>query len=261
MAPSFPSTGRLSSPNIPVDSLAILLSHRAITQTGSTIHPRPRVPHVNFLPEQYSISDRPTDAQELDVSPGRNTRIPSSALPPLLRPLHTRSHTRPGPLSLLESPGIGFVNLRDGSGHAHLQEAARWKDLRLIELAASKARTRFRVVNHNTTLVDPHGAVRPEDIPQQVHQRREGVQYGIPGGLDLENGVLSCYLHQGDETIFSRGSISMKSASSDRLRFKVKAASVPGKRGAEKEILTRSSNFERTPKTGSHGTFSEPNCK
>ncbi|KAF8073303.1 hypothetical protein FPV67DRAFT_1666087 [Lyophyllum atratum] len=153
------------------------------------------------------------------------TRIPSSAAPTapptLLRPLPTLRYTRPGPPIPLRVPRIGFVNpsyLDNGSGHA-LHEAARRKDLQLIELAASTARTRFRVMSHNTTFVDP-------TVPQAYRNKYTNVAHWYNTVYPVG------YRNQEDETIASRGSVSL-----DRLCFEVNTAPVPAHHSAAPEVV------------------------
>ncbi|KAF8059230.1 hypothetical protein FPV67DRAFT_1675222 [Lyophyllum atratum] len=160
-APSFPSTRWLLSPNITLDTVIILLSNRAISR--NRIHPRPR-DHTPQLTRPRGYPQSTIGAGHRATSPRPSKiRIPSSAPLPLLRPLPTGSHTRPGPPIPPRVPGIGFVDLfylDEGFRHALLHKAAGRKDLRLIELAGS-AGTNERVkaslrqlVNHGTTLVD-----------------------------------------------------------------------------------------------------------
>lgn len=166
------------------DTVALLLSHRAISPNG--VHPPGsgttalhlaaslgRVDIVNLLLEEEGINDTLRDAQGrtcrdvakgkevikaiegtkvvvrramIEIMTNRGFMLDSHAFlnasyRSLLRSYvlsPPNSSPSPALISLLESSRIRFVDLSyldDGSGHALLHEAARRKDLRLIELA------------------------------------------------------------------------------------------------------------------------------
>ncbi|KAF8056496.1 Oxysterol-binding protein-domain-containing protein [Lyophyllum atratum] len=266
-----------------VDTVALLLSHRAISPNG--IHPPGsgttplhlaaslgRVDIVNLLLEQDSINDTLRDAQGRtcrDVARGREVikaiedshSFLNASYRSLLRSYVLSPPTAPPApslLSLLSSPRIRHVDLSyldDGSGHAILHEAARRKDLRLIELVARAGADVFvrdrrgkmagegregrdervrvflrQFANHDTTLIDPpENAAEPPVLKGYLNKYTNVAKGYNTRWFVLKNGIFSYYRHQEDETVASRGSISMKTAilkpaSSDRLRFEVHAA-------------------------------------
>jgi oxysterol-binding protein 1 len=196
----------------------------------------------------------------------------------------------PALLSLLESPRIRFVNvsyLDDSTGTSLLHEAAKRKDLRLIELAVragvdvfvrdrrgrmaydgvakdDRVRVFLRqcqslsvsstslsilirtiVANQDTTLIDV-SQTAPTILKGYLNKYTNVARGYSTRWFVLKGGVLSCsyttslfiiaaltltfclvdYRHQEDETVASRGSISMKTAilktsPAEKLRFEV----------------------------------------
>ncbi|KAF5380142.1 hypothetical protein D9615_006306 [Tricholomella constricta] len=274
-----------------VDTVSLLLSHRAISPNG--LHPPGsattplhlaaslgRVDIVNLLLEQDSINDALRDAQgrmPSEVARGRDVlkaihdshAFLNASYRSLLRSYILSPPTEPPAtalLALLASPRTRFVDLSyldDGSGRALLHEAARRKDLRLIELAvragadvfvrdrrgkmageggAGKDKDeRVRVflrqfANHDTTLIEPDNAAalaEPPVLKGYLNKYTNVARGYSTRWFVLKNGILSYYRRQEEETIASRGSIRMQSArlkasTTDRLRFEVHAAHMGG---------------------------------
>ncbi|TFK62382.1 hypothetical protein BDN72DRAFT_827523 [Pluteus cervinus] len=276
-----------------VETIALLLSHRAISPNG--VHPPGsgttalhlaaslgRVDVVNLLLEQESIDDTKRDIQGReckDVARGKEVvraiEDSRSFLNASYRSLF-RSYTlsppneQPSPLliQLLQSPRVQFVNLsylEDGSGLALLHEAAKRKDLRLIELAVRagadvfvrnrKGKTayegsgkddRVRVflrqyANHDTTLIQSQTPLsEPPSLRGYLNKYTNVAKGYNTRWFVLNQGVLSYYRHQEDETIASRGSISMRtcvlktSTSSDQMRFEVHSTPSRGHQSIQK---------------------------
>ncbi|KAG6815728.1 hypothetical protein H0H93_009123, partial [Arthromyces matolae] len=251
-------------------TVALLLSHRAISPNGA--HPRGsgttplhlaaslgRADIVQMLLEQDGINDAIRDAQGKsvkDVAKGRDVikviqdshTFLNASYRSLLHSYILSPPTSPPPSSLIEllnSPRIRFVDLTyldDTSGTALLHEAARRRDLRLIELAvragadvfvrdrrgrlpgeglgtAKDERVRVflkQFANHDSTLLGEPEHV-PKDAEPPTMKGYLNKYTNVAKGYNtrwfvLKNGVLSYYRHQSDESIASRGSISLKSA-------------------------------------------------
>ncbi|KAG6812617.1 hypothetical protein H0H92_001836 [Tricholoma furcatifolium] len=160
--------------------------------------------------------------------------------------LHAYIHSPPAAsppsalLNLLASPRTRFIDLSyldDSSGLALLHEAARRRDLRLIELTVRagadifvrdrKGRLpgegigapkddRVRVflrqfANHDSTLLadqDPE----PPTMKGYLNKYTNVAKGYNTRWFVLKNGVLSYYRHQSDESIASRGSLTLKTA-------------------------------------------------
>ncbi|KAF8629796.1 hypothetical protein AX17_005575 [Amanita inopinata Kibby_2008] len=269
------------------DTVALLLSHRAISPNG--VHPPGsgttplhlaaslgRVDIVNLLFEQDSIDDTLRDGQGRtckDVARSKdviraiddsrsflNASYRSLLHSYILSPPNSQPPS--ALVSLLESRRISFVDLSyldDDSGTSLLHEAARRKNLRLIELAVRsgadvfvrnrKGKTAYegagkddqvrvflrQYANHDNTLINSSTS----DLPtlRGYLNKYTNVAKGYnTRWFVLKGGVVSYYRHQEDEAVASRGSISMKNAmlkaSHDRLRFEVHSipmrASAPG---------------------------------
>ncbi|KAK0461135.1 Oxysterol-binding protein-domain-containing protein [Desarmillaria tabescens] len=261
-----------------VATVALLLSHRAISPNG--VHPPGsgttalhlasslgRVDIVNLLLEQEGINDSLTDANGktcIDVAKGRDvirviedsraflnasyrSLLHSYIMSPLSTPLSSAL------LRLLESPRVRFVNLSyldDDSGVSLLHEAARRKDLRLIELAVRSGADVFvrnrrgkmayegtgkddrvrvflrQFANHDSSLIQAPSSAQSPVLKGYLNKYTNVAKGYNTRWFILENGVLSYYRHQEDESVASRGSISMKTAilkisTTDRLRFEV----------------------------------------
>lgn len=157
-------------------------------------------------------------------------------------------------ISILESPRARLLNLaqqEQTSGSTLLHEAARRKDLRLVELAIRAGTDVFcrdrkgrsindvagkddrvkvflrQYTNRNTALIEPQPAGEPGVLKGYLNKYTNVAKgYGTRWFV-LKDGVLSYYRNQADEGIASRGSISMKSAivktsnAADKLRFEV----------------------------------------
>ncbi|KIY47681.1 hypothetical protein FISHEDRAFT_44834 [Fistulina hepatica ATCC 64428] len=157
-------------------------------------------------------------------------------------------------LDLLASPRVKFVDLSyldDSTGRALLHEAAQRRDLRLIELAVRAGADVFvrdkrgkvayeggagkddkvhvflrQFANSDTSLLTSSNALAEPPSPLRGYLNKYA---NMARGYNtrwfvLEDGVLSYYRHQDDETIASRGTISMKTAvlvTVDKLRFEV----------------------------------------
>ncbi|KAG7449557.1 uncharacterized protein BT62DRAFT_985148 [Guyanagaster necrorhizus] len=261
-----------------VATVALLLSHRAISPNG--VHPPGsgttalhlasslgRVDIVNLLLEQEGIDDSLPDVNGktcTDVAKGRevirviedsrsflNASYRSLLHSYIMSPLSTPPSSVL--LKLLESPRVRFVNLSyldDDSGVSLLHEAARRKDLRLIELAVRSGADVFvrnrrgkmayegtgkddrvrvflrQFANHDSSLIQTPSSTEPPVLKGYLNKYTNVAKGYNTRWFILQNGVLSYYRHQEDENVASRGSISMKTAilrisTIDRLRFEV----------------------------------------
>ncbi|KAH6904642.1 hypothetical protein BKA70DRAFT_1153845 [Coprinopsis sp. MPI-PUGE-AT-0042] len=262
----------------------MLLAHRAISPNG--VHPPGsrttplhlaaalgRVDVVNLLLEQDGIDDSLKDsngktckevARSKDIV--RAIDDSRSFLNASYRSLlHSYILSAPndqppaGLIQLLESPRVKFVDLSyldNDSGFSLLHEAAKRKDLRLIELAVRAGADIFlrdrrgkmaheaagkddrvkvflrQFANHDKTLIQ--STAPPTEAPslKGYLNKYTNVAKGYnTRWFVLKNGILSYYRHQDDETIASRGSISMKNAHlkvSERTRFEVSTSAARG---------------------------------
>ncbi|KAJ3508300.1 hypothetical protein NLJ89_g5839 [Agrocybe chaxingu] len=258
-------------------TVALLLSHRAISPNG--VHPPGsgttplhlaaslgRLDIVNLLLEQENIDDSLRDANGKtcrDVARSKDViraiddsrSFLNASYRSLLRS-YILSPYADSPsqalVQLLESPRVKFVDLSyldDDSGTSLLHEAARRKDLRLIEIAVRAGADVFvrnrigkmaydgsgkddrvrvflrQIANQDKTLI-PNTAPLAEPPPLKGYLNKyTNVAKGYSTRwFVLKNGVLSYYRHQDDETIASRGSISMKTAVlrvAEKTRFEV----------------------------------------
>lgn len=260
-----------------VQTVSLLLSHRAISPNG--VHPSGsgttplhlaaslgRVDVVNLLLEQENIDDSLKDAQGRtcrEVARGKEvvraiddsrsflnasyrSLLRSYILSPLSEP------PSPSLLQLLDSPRISFVDLSyldNDTSTSLLHEAARRKDLRLIELAVRAGADVFirnrkgkmahetagkddrvrvflrRFANHDKTLLpNPTPPSEPPALKGYLNKYTNVAKGYNTRWFVLKDGVLSYYRHQEDESIASRGSISMKTAilkPSERNKFEV----------------------------------------
>ncbi|EDQ99212.1 uncharacterized protein LACBIDRAFT_335212 [Laccaria bicolor S238N-H82] len=237
-----------------VQTVSLLLSHRAISPNG--VHPSGsgttplhlaaslgRVDVVNLLLEQENIDDSLKDAQGRtcrEVARGKEV-VRAIDEPP-----------SPSLLQLLDSPRISFVDLSyldNDTSTSLLHEAARRKDLRLIELAVRAGADVFirnrkgkmahetagkddrvrvflrRFANHDKTLLpNPTPPSEPPALKGYLNKYTNVAKGYNTRWFVLKDGVLSYYRHQEDESIASRGSISMKTAilkPSERNKFEV----------------------------------------
>ncbi|RXW22360.1 hypothetical protein EST38_g3497 [Candolleomyces aberdarensis] len=247
------------------ETVALLLSHRAISPNG--VHPPGsgttplhlaaslgRADIVNLLLEQENIDDSLVDAHGKtcrDVARNKEiiriiddsrsflnanyrSLLHSYILSPLSEP------PSPALISLLESPRIKAVDLSyldNDSGTSLLHEAARRKDLRLIELAVRAGADVFvrnrrgktaqetagkddrvkvflrQFANHDKTLIPSTAPLTEPPALKGYLNKYTNVAKGYnTRWFVLKNGVLSYFRHQEDETVASRGSISMRNA-------------------------------------------------
>ncbi|THU98961.1 hypothetical protein K435DRAFT_720157 [Dendrothele bispora CBS 962.96] len=276
-----------------VDTVRLLLSHRAISPNGA--HPPGsgttalhlaaslgRADVVNLLLEQENIDDTVRDSQGRsckDVAKGRDVlRVIEDSRAFLNASYRSLLHSyimsppssspSPALVALLESPRVRFVNLSyldDDHGTSLLHEAAKRKDLRLIELAVRAGADVFvrdkkgkmaydgtgkddrvrvflrQFANHDTTLIQPSAPTEPPTTLKGYLNKYTNVAKGYnTRWFVLKNGILSYYRHQEDETVASRGSISMKTAilktaaQGDRLRFEVHSTPSRGHSSVQK---------------------------
>ncbi|THH16409.1 hypothetical protein EW146_g4224 [Bondarzewia mesenterica] len=275
-----------------VDTVSLLLSHRSISP--NSIHPPAsgttalhlaaslgRVDVVNLLLEQDGIDDTLRDrggktckdvARTHDVVHAINdsrSYLTASYRSQLRSYIHSPSTAGPPPelLRLLSSPRVRLLNLSyldDASGTTLLHEAARRKDLRLIELAVRggadifvrdrRGRPLHQVVgkddkirvflrqftNHDTTLIDDTPTTEPPVLKGYLNKYTNVARGYSTRWFVLKDGVLSYYRHQEDETVASRGSITMKSAilrvppSNEKVRFEVQSTPSRGHTSIQK---------------------------
>ncbi|KAF9043191.1 Oxysterol-binding protein-domain-containing protein [Panaeolus papilionaceus] len=269
-------------------TVQFLLSQRAISPNG--VHPPGsgttplhlaaslgRVDIVNLLLEQENIDDSLRDRNGKtckDIARGkeviRTIDDSRSFLNASYRSLfHSYIHsppTDPPPAALtalLESPRVKFVDLSyldNDTGNPILHEAAKRKDLRLIELLVRAGADIFvrnrrgkmaydgtgkddrvrvflrQIANHDKTLIPNPSPLNEPPVLRGYLNKYTNVAKGYnTRWFVLKNGVLSYYRHQDDETVASRGSISMKSAIlriMEKNRFEVHSSSHGG--GAQK---------------------------
>ncbi|RDB30164.1 Oxysterol-binding C2F12.05c [Hypsizygus marmoreus] len=283
-----------------VETVALLLSHRAISPNG--IHPPGsgttplhlaaslgRVDIVNLLLEQNSINDTLRDNQGRtckDVARGKevikaiddsHSFLNASYRSLLHSYIHSPPSEPPSPalLAMLDSPRIRFVNLSyldDDSGTSLLHEAAKRKDLRLIELAVRAGADVFvrnrrgkmagegapkddrvrvflrQFANRDTTLIETPTS-EPPTLKGYLNKYTNVAKGYNTRWFVLKNGILSYYRHQEDETVASRGSISMKTAllkpsATDRLRFEVHSTPSKGHHSVQKWYMRANHHVE-----------------
>ncbi|KAL4063740.1 Oxysterol-binding protein-domain-containing protein [Scleroderma citrinum] len=261
-----------------VDTVQLLLSHKAISPNG--VHPPGsgttalhlaaslgRVDILTLLLDQQDIDDTLRDSHGhtcKDVAKGREAiKVLQDSRSFLNASYRSLLHSyilsdidaQPSPAltSLLESPRARAVNLSyldDTSGTSLLHEAARRKDLRLIELVVRAGADVFvrdrrgkmaydglgkddrvrvflrQFINHDTSLID--APVSEPPLLKGYLNKYTNVARGYnTRWFVLKDGVLSYYQHQEDENIASRGAISLKNAilktgnGPDKTRFEV----------------------------------------
>ncbi|KAA1466569.1 hypothetical protein DENSPDRAFT_831423 [Dentipellis sp. KUC8613] len=262
-------------------TVALLLSNRSISPNA--IHPPGsgttalhlasslgRADVVSLLLEQEGIDDtlRDRDGKTCkDVARGRDVMrvihdsrsFLTASYRSLLRTYIHSSRSDPPPpslLALLSSPRIRLVDLSyldDATGTTLLHEAARRRDLRLVELAVRggadifvrdrRGRTVSDVVgkddkvrvflrqftNQDTTLIEDATNNEPPTLRGYLNKYTNVARGYSTRWFVLKDGVLSYYRHQEDEQVASRGSISMKTAilrpgnSGEKMRFEVQS--------------------------------------
>ncbi|KAI0933042.1 hypothetical protein AcW1_000018 [Taiwanofungus camphoratus] len=276
------------------DTVSLLLSHRSISPNAvypsdsgiTALHLAAslnRADVVNLLLEQEGINDTLKDSQGktcLEVAKGKDTiraiqdsrAFLTASYRSLLRTYILSPPTGPPPealLRLLSSPRIQFVDLSyldDSSGRTLLHEAARRKDLRLVELAVRagadvfardrRGKTasdsvgkddRVRVflrqfTNQDTTLLNTASSEPPE-LKGYLNKYANVAKGYNTRWFVLKSGVLSYFRHQEDETVACRGSITMKTAvlnvspGSSGLRFEIHSTPTRGHHGVQKWYL------------------------
>ncbi|KAH6904649.1 oxysterol-binding protein [Coprinopsis sp. MPI-PUGE-AT-0042] len=236
-------------------TISMLLAHRAISPNG--VHPPGsrttplhlaaalgRVDVVNLLLEQDGIDDSLKDsngktckevARSKDIV--RAIDDSRSFLNASYRSLlHSYILSAPndqppaGLIQLLESPRVKFVDLSyldNDSGFSLLHEAAKRKDLRLIELAVRAGADIF--LRDRRGKMAHEAAGKDDRVKVFLRHTPTWPKATILFSLDLM--FLPDYRHQDDETIASRGSISMKNAHlkvSERTRFEVSTSAARG---------------------------------
>ncbi|KAG6853426.1 hypothetical protein C0991_004539, partial [Blastosporella zonata] len=251
-------------------TVSLLLSHRAISPNG--VHPpgsgttplhlaasSGRLEIVQMLLEQEGIDDSLRDAQGKsvkDVASGKdivkaiqdshtflNASYQSLLHSYLLSPIS--SPPSPALIALLSTPRTRFIDLSyidSTAGCTLLHEAARRRDLRLIELAVRAGADVFvrdrsgrlpgegnkgkgedervkvflkQFANHDSTLLgetDKGKDTEPPALKGYLNKYTNVAKGYNTRWFVLKNGVLSYYRHQSDELIASRGSVSLKSA-------------------------------------------------
>ncbi|KAL0565505.1 hypothetical protein V5O48_016524, partial [Marasmius crinis-equi] len=276
-----------------VDTIRLLLSHRAISPngvypTGSGTTPLHlaaslgRVDVVNLLLEQDGINDALQDSKGRtckEVAKGKevvhaieNSRefLNASYRSILHSYIMSPPSSPPSPslLNLLQSPRVRFVDLSyldDDTGTSLLHEAAKRKDLRLIELAVRAGADVFvrdrrgkvayegtgkddstrvflrQFANHDTTLIQTRTITEPQTLKGYLNKYTNVAKGYNTRWFVLKDGILSYYRHQEDETIASRGSISMKTAilklpygRTDKLQFEVHSMPSKGHSSVQK---------------------------
>ncbi|KII83915.1 hypothetical protein PLICRDRAFT_702189 [Plicaturopsis crispa FD-325 SS-3] len=281
-----------------VDTVALLLSHRAISPNGIYADTTPlhlaaslgRVDVVNLLLEQERIDDTLKDSRGRtckEVAKGKDVLraiadsralLNASYQSHLRTYIHSPPTAPPNPafLALLDSPRVRFVNLSyldDATGSSLLHEAAKRKDLRLIELAVRAGADVFvrdrrgkmaydgvpkddrvrvflrQFANHDTTLIDAPIS-EPPALKGYLNKYVNVARGHQTRWFVLKGGVLSYYRHQEDETVASRGSISMKTAvlkvapGGEKLRFEVHSVPSRGHQSVQKWYMKANHHVE-----------------
>ncbi|KAI0641225.1 Oxysterol-binding protein-domain-containing protein [Trametes meyenii] len=285
------------------DTISLLLSHRSISPnavyppgTGTTaLHlaaSLSRMDVVNLLLDQEGIDDSLRDSHgktALEVARGKETihairdsrAFLTASYRSLLRTyiLSPPSASAPEALvKLLSSPRIRLVDLSyldDASGRTLLHEAARRKDLRLIELAVRAGADIFvrdrrgravydsagkddrvraflrQFTNQDNSLISEPSADPPE-LRGYLNKYTNVAKGYNTRWFVLHSGVLSYYRHQDDETVASRGSIAMKTAvltvpnNSSGVRFEVHSTPSRGHSSVQKWYLKANHPVEAT---------------
>ncbi|GJE89289.1 oxysterol-binding protein-domain-containing protein [Phanerochaete sordida] len=276
------------------DTVALLLGHRSISPNA--VHPPgsgttalhlaaslPRLDVVSLLLEQEDIDDTLRDAQGrtcLDVAKGKEvSRAIKDSRALLEASYHSVLHhyvmspssEKPPDalIAMLSCPRIRHVDLSyldESTGTTLLHEAAKRRDLRLVELAVRAGADVFardrrgrgvgehlpkddrvrvflrQFTNQDTTLLD-QSSTEPVELKGYLNKYTNVAKGYNTRWFVLKQGVLSYYRHQEDEQVASRGSISMKTAglkqtpSSSGLRFEVHSTPTRGHHGVQKWYL------------------------
>ncbi|KAI0716160.1 Oxysterol-binding protein-domain-containing protein [Cerioporus squamosus] len=277
------------------DTIALLLSHRSISPnavyppgSGTTaLHlaaSLSRTDVVNLLLEQDGIDDSLRDSQGrtvLDVARGKDTirairdsrALLTASYRSLLRSYIHSPYNEPPPdalVKLLDSPRIRLVDLSyldDASGRTLLHEAARRKDLRLVEKAIragadvfvrdrkgrpvyesapkdDKVRAFLRQCSHEPgQLTHPEPSSEPPELRGYLNKYTNVAKGYNTRWFVLHQGVLSYYRHQDDENLACRGSIALRTAvltvptGTSGLRFEVHSTPSRGHSSVQKWYL------------------------
>ncbi|KAI0344300.1 hypothetical protein BDW22DRAFT_1327437 [Trametopsis cervina] len=274
------------------DTVSLLLGHRSISP--NSVYPQgsgttalhlaaslPRVDVLTLLLEQDTIDDSIRDSQGrtcLEAARGKDAiRVIKESRALLTATYRSLLHTyitsppneRPPEalIQLLSSPRIRLVDLSylDGThGTTLLHEAARRKDLRLVELAVragadvftrdrrgrqagdgTSKDDRVRVflrqfTNQDKSLLEQPSPTESPEMRGYLNKYTNVAKGYSTRWFLLKDGVLSYFHHQEDEQVASRGSIAMKSAvlkstpGSGGLRFEVQSTPTRGNHGIQR---------------------------
>ncbi|TFK84172.1 hypothetical protein K466DRAFT_497061 [Polyporus arcularius HHB13444] len=276
------------------ETISLLLSHRSISPnaiyppgSGTTaLHlaaSLSRTDVVNLLLEQDGIDDSLRDSQGrtvLDVARGKDTirairdsrALLTASYRSLLRSYILSPHNDPPPealLKLLDSPRVRLVDLSyldDASGRTLLHEAARRKDLRLVEKAIragadvfvrdrkgrpvyesapkdDKVRAFLRQFTNQDNSLIQEPSSEPPELRGYLNKYTNVAKGYNTRWFVLHQGVLSYYRHQDDENLACRGSIAMRTAvlsvptGTSGLRFEVHSTPSRGHSSVQKWYL------------------------
>ncbi|KAI0820585.1 Oxysterol-binding protein-domain-containing protein [Trametes gibbosa] len=285
------------------DTISLLLSHRSISPNA--VHPPgsgttalhlaaslSRTDVVNLLLDQEGIDDSLRDANgktALEVARGKETvrairdsrAFLTASYRSLLRTYILSPPSASPPEALvkqLSSPRIRLVDLSyldDASGRTLLHEAARRKDLRLIELAVRAGADIFvrdrrgravydsagkddrvraflrQFTNQDNSLIS-EPSTDPPELRGYLNKYTNVAKGYNTRWFVLHNGVLSYYRHQDDETVASRGFIAMKNAvlivpnGTSGLRFEVHSTPSRGHSSVQKWYIKANHPVEAT---------------
>ncbi|KAG0702561.1 Oxysterol-binding protein-domain-containing protein [Suillus ampliporus] len=277
-----------------VDTVQLLLSHRAISPNG--VHPPGsgttplhlaaslgRADIIGMLLDQPGIDDTLRDnnakGKEVIQTLQDSRSFLNASYRSLLRS-YILSPVDASPnaalVALLESPrarGVDLSYLDDASGTSLLHEAARRKNLRLIELAVRAGASVFvrdrrgkmayegtgkddhvrvflrQFANHDTSLIEVPSSEPP--VLKGYLNKYTNVAKGYnTRWFVLKDGIFSYYRHQEDEGIASRGAIAMKTAilkvspGGDKTRFEVHSTPSRGHTTVQKWYMRANHHVE-----------------
>ncbi|KAG2123665.1 Oxysterol-binding protein-domain-containing protein [Suillus cothurnatus] len=284
-----------------VDTVQLLLSHRAISPNG--VHPPGsgttplhlaaslgRTDIVNVLLDQAGIDDtlrdnngktckdvaKLTEVIQIlqDSRSFLNASYRSLLRSYILSPMDASPNA--ALVTLLESPrarGVDLSYLDDASGTSLLHEAARRKNLRLVELAVRAGASVFvrdrrgkmayegsgkddhvrvflrQFANHDTSLIEVPSSEPP--VMKGYLNKYTNVAKGYnTRWFVLKDGVFTYYRHQEDEDIASRGAIAMKTAilkispGGDKTRFEIHSTPSRGHATGQKWYMRANHHVE-----------------
>ncbi|KAG2367637.1 Oxysterol-binding protein-domain-containing protein [Suillus spraguei] len=284
-----------------VDTVQLLLSHRAISPNG--VHPPGsgttplhlaaslgRADIVSVLLDQAGIDDTLRDnngktckdvaklKEVIQILQDSRSFLNASYRSLLRSYILSSMDASPNAalVALLESPrarGVDLSYLDDASGTSLLHEAARRKNLRLIELAVRAGANVFvrdrrgkmayegagkddhvrvflrQFANHDTSLIDIPSSEPP--VMKGYLNKYTNVAKGYnTRWFVLKDGLFSYYRHQEDEDIASRGAIAMKTAilkispGGDKTRFEIHSTPSRGHATGQKWYLRANHHVE-----------------